>query len=135
MINFVTDKKVSVLRLRSAYRPSATFVVNKITKDVTLTETSYVTVAAQRNPRAQGQVTLEFTFSMIIVILLMYGIIQVMSWIATSLAERRVSSDQSLTATVAVEDWNDIYTDPSPLTQLQPEFYSPKKMNLVFNKW
>ncbi len=85
--------------------------------------------------RRWGQVTLEFAFAMVVVILLMYAIIQVMSWIATSLAQRRVSGDSSLTSITDVENWNDIYTDPSPLSQLQPEFYSPKKLKLVFNAW
>ena len=82
-----------------------------------------------------GQVTLEFTFCLIIVILLMYGMIQVLSWIGMTLTERRAKSEQSLTSFTAVENWRDPNRDPSPLTQLQTDFYTSKKMKLVFNQW
>lgn len=82
-----------------------------------------------------AQVTLEFTFSMILVLLLMYGVIRVMGWLALTLAERRVAHDFSLTKQTDVENWQNIYKDPSPLLQLQPEFYTTNKLKLVFNNW
>ena len=82
-----------------------------------------------------AQVTLEFTFSMILVLLLMYGVIRVLTWASLTLAERRVAHEQSLTKRTDVESWRNIYTDPSPLLQLEPEFYTANKLRLVFNSW
>ena len=82
-----------------------------------------------------GQVTLEFTFSMILVLLIMYGVIRVMGWLSLTLAERRVASENSLTKRTDVENWRNIYRDPSPLLQLEPEFYAANKLKLVFNSW
>ena len=83
----------------------------------------------------KAQVTLEFTFSMILVLLLMYGVIKVMGWLSLTLAERRVAHDYSLISRTDVEDWKNIYKDPSPLLQLEPEFYAANKLRLVFNNW
>ena len=88
-----------------------------------------------RNDTNLAQVTLEFTFSMILVLLLMYGVIRVMGWVALTLAERRVAHENSLTKQTSVESWKNIYKDPSPLLQLEPEFYTTNKMKLVFNSW
>ncbi len=87
------------------------------------------------NRKNCAQVTLEFTFSMVLVLLLMYGVVRVMGWLSLTLAERRVAHDHSLTARTDVENWKNIYTDPSPLLQLQPEFYTTNKLRLVFNSW
>ena len=84
---------------------------------------------------SNGQVALEFTFCMVIVVLFMWGFIQAVGWVGVTFAERRAIGDQSLISTTAVEQWRDINTDPSPLTQLQPNFYRAKKMELVFNQW
>ena len=82
-----------------------------------------------------AQVTLEFTFSMILVLLLMYGVVSVLTWTGLTLAERRVAHENSLTSRTDVENWKNIYTDPSPLLQLNPEFYATNKMRLVYNSW
>ncbi len=78
---------------------------------------------------------MEFTFCVVIIILFMWGFVQVLGWVGVTFAERRATGDQSLISTTAVEQWDNIYTDPSPLTQLNPDFYTPKKMHLVFNQW
>ena len=82
-----------------------------------------------------GQVTMEFLFCMIIVVLFMFGFVQALAWIGITLAERRAAGDASLTSITAVEQWRDFNTDPSPLTQLNPNFYKPKKMKIVFDQW
>jgi len=87
------------------------------------------------NKIKRAQVTLEFTFSMVLVLLLMYGVVRVMGWLSLTLAERRVAHEHSLTLRTDVENWKDIYKDPSPLLQLQPEFYATNKLKLVFNSW
>ena len=89
----------------------------------------------RNDTKTRAQVTLEFTFSMILVLLLMYGVIRVMGWLSLTLAERRVAHDHSLIKRTDVENWKDIYKDPSPLLQLQPEFYTTNKLRLVFNGW
>ena len=80
-----------------------------------------------------AQVTLEFTFSMVLVLLLMYGVIRVLTWISLTLAERRVAHDHSLTSQAVLDDWRT--PNDSPLRQLQPEFYATNKLRLVFNSW
>ncbi len=68
----------------------------------------------------QGQATIEFTFSMIVIIFLIYGMVQVFRWAGLDLAERRVAHDKLLT--------NESLTAEQ---QLNPEFYRGRKMDAV----
>ena len=96
---------------------------------------SFVTKNVPQDDGKTAQVTLEFTFSMILVLLLMYGVVRVLTWASLTLAERRVAHDHSLTLRTDVENWKNIERDPSPLLQLEPEFYTANKLGLVFNGW
>ena len=77
----------------------------------------------------KGQVALEFTFCMIVVFLMIYGIIMILRWTGMDLAERRRAHDMRLTAPIAQD-----YGNPTdgPLFQVDPYFYSPIKMNAVW---
>ena len=65
-----------------------------------------------------AQSTIEFTFVMVIIFLLAYGLIRIFRWAGLDLAERRWAHEQ-------------IITDKSLSTeqQLAPEFYRPKRIN------
>ena len=67
-----------------------------------------------------GQSTIEFTFVMIAILLLTYGLIRIFCWAGLDLAERRFTHEQVLTnGATAVE-------------QLVPDFYRPKRLNSVY---
>ncbi len=68
------------------------------------------------NKRAQS--TIEFTFTMIVIFVLAYGLIKVFRWAGMDLAERRWALEDVIT------------TGNSPEEQLSPaEFYRPKRIN------
>lgn len=69
----------------------------------------------------RGQSTLEFTFAMIVIIFLIYGMVRVFGWVGKEAAGRRVAHDLLL-------------TDPNltPEQQLNPDFYRAGHMGAVF---
>ena len=79
-----------------------------------------------------AQTTIEFTFCMIIVLLLLYGTIRAFMWVGVDLAERRMAHDSTLTVPID-EHWTS--DADGPLKQLTPDFYATQGMNLVFNGW
>ena len=46
----------------------------------------------------KAQSTLEFTFAMIVILFLIYGMVQVFRWSGMDLAQRRFAFDNSITA-------------------------------------
>ena len=82
-----------------------------------------------------GQVTIEFTFCLIIVTILMYGLVKAFRWAGMDLAERRLASETDLTFVIN-EDWDSTQTNTmGPSRQFVLNYYKTKKMGLVFNKW
>lgn len=75
---------------------------------------------AVRPRGAQGQVVIEFTFCLIIVLLMIYGVTKVFFWAGRDLVERRKAHDALLTA------------DAAPPQQINPDFYTPVKMNAIW---
>jgi hypothetical protein len=45
----------------------------------------------------KAQSTIEFTFAMVVVVFLIYGMVMVFRWAGMDLANRRISQDNSLT--------------------------------------
>ena len=86
----------------------------------------------ENNQKPKGQVILEFTFCMIILLLLIYGCIKAFRWAGVSLADRRITHESTLFSSP-----NELYSalDDGPLKQINPDFYKPLPMNLMFNKW
>lgn len=80
----------------------------------------------------KGQVTLEFTFCFIIVLLLLYGCIMAFRWAGLSFAGIRQEHESSLTTGIN-ESWT--FYKEGPYKQVNPDFYEPLKMNLIFNNW
>ena len=74
------------------------------------------------NKRAQS--TIEFTFALIIIFFITYGLIRVFRWAGFDLAERRWAHEELLTR-------GGVSTD----TQLTPDFYRPKRINSVYRGW
>jgi hypothetical protein len=92
-----------------------------------------------------GQVIIEFTFCMIIILLMIYGLMMVFRWTGVDLAERRRAHD-----TVLMQDINVDYGGcavfnsmsgvclqempqwSGPLKQIDPYFYVPMKINAVW---
>lgn len=84
--------------------------------------------------RKKGQVFIEFTFCMIIILLFFYGCVMAFRWAGLSLANRRISHDNTLK--VGVDDlWSSMDFTTSALKQINPKFDRGTKMNLIFNKW
>ena len=54
---------------------------------------------AQR-PQKQGQSTIEFTFAMMVTLILVYALVMVLRWAGLDLAERRFAHDKLLTTSI-----------------------------------
>ncbi|MBI5150909.1 MAG: pilus assembly protein [Candidatus Omnitrophica bacterium] len=88
---------------------------------------------------------IEFAFCMIILFLMMYGIIMVFRWVGLDLGQRQQAHEAVLTAEIdpaygTCVSW-DMFgscTDSAPvergpLSQIDPYFYTPAKMNAVWD--
>ena len=71
----------------------------------------------------KAQSTVEFTFAMIIIMFLIYGMVRVFRWVGMDLANRRVAQDTSLTTLIG--------TDPN--SELNPDFSSVQPMAAVYH--
>jgi len=77
----------------------------------------------------QAQATLEFTFCFIAVLLIFYGCVMAIRWAGVSMVERKKAQEELL-ITPVVDNW-DSRVGATPTTQLAPNFYSSKSMNLI----
>jgi len=68
-----------------------------------------------------GQVILEFTFCMIVILIMIYGVIKVFHWAGKDIVERRIVHDETL------------LKDVSPRDQIKPLLYIPGRMNAVWD--
>jgi hypothetical protein len=75
----------------------------------------------------QGQVSLEFMFGMIGVVLLVVGMIQVFAWTGNDLMKRFNSHEALLVSPVGTSQ------PAAPLEQVRPMFYSVTKINATVN--
>ena len=74
-----------------------------------------------------GQVSLEFMFGMIGVVLLLVGMIQVFAWTGNDLMKRFNTHDSILVSPVSTSQ------PAAPLEQTRPMFYSITKINATVN--
>ncbi len=79
-----------------------------------------------------GQVMLEFTFCMIILFFMMYGVIMIFRWTGVDLAERRRAHNTALKTTV-IKDWVNIID--GPLGQMSPYFFDVLPMNATLSPY
>ena len=82
-----------------------------------------------------GQVTVEFTFCMVIVILLMYAVVKAFRWAGVDLAERRAASEGTFITNINEKWANTLVNTQGPGKQLVSNFYRTKRLGMVFNKW
>ena len=70
----------------------------------------------------KGQVIIEFIFCMIIVLLMIYGIMMIFKWSGADMVARRRAHETTLRSPTS-----------DVLQQLDTYFYTPVKMNAIFN--
>ena len=80
-----------------------------------------------------AQAVIEFTFGMILVLLMAYALMQIFRWSGVSLAERRIAHENALIAPI-VEDFPDGTIGVGPESQIDPYFYKPKKVKAVWGE-
>lgn len=68
----------------------------------------------------KAQVSIEFTFSVIMALIMLYSVVMILRWAGLDLAERRLSHDQVLTG------------GGGPLRQIDPYFHDPIELNATF---
>ena len=76
-----------------------------------------------------GQAIMEFTFCMIVVLLMIYGTAMIFRWTGMDLAERRIAHENSLYSD-AMENFDS--PEQGPLNQLESFSYVPIEMNAVW---
>lgn len=78
--------------------------------------------------RSAGQMMIEFTFSMIMALIMIYSVVMVLRWSGLDLAKRRRAHDKTLR-----EDIDGFSTlNEGPLKQLDSYFYQPMRINATF---
>jgi len=69
----------------------------------------------------KGQVILEFTFCMIVILIMIYGVVKVFHWAGSDLVERQIAHKAVL------------LNDVTPRQQIRPDFYAPVRMNAIWD--
>ena len=72
--------------------------------------------------KTQAQSTIEFTFALIIILLMAWGMIRIFRWGGMDLAERRWMHDETLVS------------GATPEQQLNPDFYRSKRLDSAYKK-
>ena len=81
----------------------------------------------------KAQVMLEFAFCMIILFLMMYGIIMVFRWVGLDLGQRQQAHKAVLEQNIDLGyGQGGVPVERGPLTQIDPYFYTPARMNAVW---
>ena len=84
-------------------------------------------------PGRKAQVMLEFAFCMIILFLMMYGIIMIFRWVGLDLGQRQQAHQAVLEAPIDLAyGQGAVNVVRGPLSQIDPYFYTPAKMNAVW---
>lgn len=90
----------------------------------------------------KGQVILEFTFCMIVILIMIYGVIKVFHWAGMDLVERQRAHEAILIRESIITDPCGIIIfgicfpvtfDDSPRQQINPDFYAPVRMNTIWD--
>lgn len=78
----------------------------------------------------RGQTMIEFTFCLIIILLMIYGLMRIFEWTGKNQALRRIAHDNLITAPVEHS-----YGNPGngPARQIDPYFYTPVRMNAIWD--
>jgi hypothetical protein len=102
----------------------------------------------RRSPADRGQVILEFTFCMIVIMIMIFGITRVLFWTGNDLATRRLSHEERITLFPDPDNtyigWDLLYIPvvinfiPFPgeliaLAQIAPNYHAPIKMDAIWD--
>ena len=79
--------------------------------------------------KQSAQVMLEFTFSMIIVLLMLYALVMVFQWGGKELIQRQKAHEEGLYLEFD-PNYNSI--ENSPIRQMQQGFYNPASMDAIY---
>ena len=71
---------------------------------------------------SHGQVILEFTFCMIVILLMIFAVAKVFIWTGRDLVERRIAHDNVLIGA------------STPLEEIDPYFFTPTKLNAIWRQ-
>ncbi|HQP10320.1 MAG TPA: hypothetical protein PKV41_02915 [Candidatus Omnitrophota bacterium] len=98
----------------------------------------------------RGQVLIEFTFCMIVVFLMIYGLAKVFVWTGRDFAERANAHDKLLVSPIDEDygckewEWQPgpggtpvavcLSRTLGPLEQIDPYYYTPISMNAIFGE-
>ena len=90
-----------------------------------------------KGPR-KAQVIIEFSFCMIVLLLMLYSTMMIFHWTGIDIVGRRISYDNSLFQSVS-QDYS-VVAGPGyswipkggTIQQLNPNFYTPTLMNAIF---
>ncbi len=74
--------------------------------------------------RKQGQATIEFTFAIMLTLIMTLALFMVFRWVGLDLANRRHSHEKLLTN-----------ESLRPEQQLNPDFYRPRKIDAAFRQF
>jgi len=90
-------------------------------------------VPAQRKKKRldKGQVVLEFTFCMIIVLLMIFAITKILVWSGREYAGCNSAHDSTLYSSIN-PNYGSGEEGTGPLKQISPYFYTPVKMNAIW---
>jgi hypothetical protein len=80
----------------------------------------------------KAQVIVEFTFCVVITLIMVYGVVYVFQWVGEDQVRRRQQHDALYSIKKPIKER---YSSPSSsgvLQQLEPNFYKPVKMNAIF---
>ena len=87
----------------------------------------------------KAQATIEFTFGMIVIMFLIYGMIRVFSWTGMELAQRRMAQDESLinytrpmVGLYGIDSSLVGKPDTNANWQLSPDFYRVQSMGAIY---
>lgn len=81
--------------------------------------------------KKNAQAVIEFTFGMILVLLMVYALMSIFRWNGVSLAERRMAHENVLIANV---EYNFGSAGSSPEKQIDPYFHRSKKVRAVYGE-
>ncbi len=82
---------------------------------------------------SSGQTMIEFTFSLIVVLLMIYGMMKVFEWTGKDQAMRRMAHDELLFSDIK-RKYDRENPGEGPLKQIDPYFYTPQSMNAIWDK-
>ena len=85
----------------------------------------------QTHPKQIGQVLLEFTFCMAVVLIMIFSLAMILRWAGTDFARRRIVHEETLVQGTVAQGHTDSLI---PQRQLDPYFYRPVRMNAVWGE-